>query len=592
VRGNAAPKVETAPPPSPPPPPVDVEAEAAALFADEPKTEEPVEVKNIDLNCPYCDEPIHFPVDLAGKREPCPECKRIIKVPELVKKEPKDWRKADQRGPAGARLPDQPALEGAWGTATAGKVGQETLKQVGLIPTVTPPRTFWQKVRWPATGVSAVLLLTGLSWGGYHWWVQQGIERAVKEAIAYAASPEAEKEAGPIGQAALYLGAGDCYLHGVRGKADSPAINARDQFGAALTTLKKARSSDDRDAILTDLAVILVELGGKEHTPETDKGLRLPWDDTNKLLRASLTLIQNPEARREAVRVVSQRFLARGETQRVLPLVSQVYSTLDDEKAAALCVVGLELFKAGNKDMANKAATDALGLYDEKRDEKKKKAKPPPLRAEVVALSLLLTGKSPKLSKDAEKEDKANERIGQVERLAREQQWDEARRKITGLDELGQFRALLALAAAAVDSKSADAGIDVENALQAAEKLINKPDLSWSLLRLTELALAAGLSEDRVQTLADGIGNRALRGRAQLAVFRARLAKARQPVEEEAADKIEPRSLSSMLAWEELARHNARLSTSWADKVKGWQQPRRAFGSLGAARGMQDRETK
>src|SRR5215813_13689129 len=63
---SAAPKVETAPPPPPPPPrPVDIEAEAAALFADEPKKEEPVEVKSIDLNCPYCDEPIHFPADRA-----------------------------------------------------------------------------------------------------------------------------------------------------------------------------------------------------------------------------------------------------------------------------------------------------------------------------------------------------------------------------------------------------------------------------------------------------------------------------------------------------------------------------------------------
>ncbi|HEY7426280.1 MAG TPA: hypothetical protein VH682_18760, partial [Gemmataceae bacterium] len=534
VRGGA-PKVEIASPPPPPPPPqpVDVEAEAAALFADEPKTEEPVEVKSIDLNCPFCDEPIHFPVDLAGKRAPCSECKRIIKVPELVKKEPKDWRKVDQHGPAGARLPDQPAPEGAWGSTSAGKVGQDTLKKVGVIPTVKPPRTFWQKVRWPVTGVAAVFLLTGLSWGSYRWWVQRGIERAVKEALDYAASPDAEKEAGRLAQAALHLGAGDCYLRGLRGEKDSPAIDARNQFGAALSTLQKAPSSDEGDAVLTDLAVTLVELGGQAHTPETEKGLRIDWNEgPNNLLRATLALIQNPEARREAVRTVSQRLLTRGETQRVLPLVSQVYSTLNEEKAAALAVVGMELFKTDQTAEADKAAEDALKLYDEEKVANGKKKKPLPLRAEVVALSLLLEKKLPKFDKDAD-ENKLNERIGQVEGLARKKLWDEARRKVIGRDELGQFRALLALAVAAVDSKSDDAGEYVENALQAGEKLGNKPELSWSLLRLTELALTAGLSEDRVQTLADGIvANRALRGRAQLAVFRARLEKARQPVEE------------------------------------------------------------
>src|SRR6185312_8728743 len=113
------------------------------------KIEEPVATENIDLNCPYCDEAIHFSVDLAGKKAPCPECKRIIKVPELVKKEPKDWRKADPRGPAGARPTDQPAPEGAWGSVAASAVGKQSLVEAGVIPQKKPPRTLWQKTRWP-----------------------------------------------------------------------------------------------------------------------------------------------------------------------------------------------------------------------------------------------------------------------------------------------------------------------------------------------------------------------------------------------------------------------------------------------------------
>src|SRR5579884_1834436 len=126
----------SAPPEAQAPAPADVEAQAAALFADEPKKEEPAEVKTIDFNCPYCDEAIQLSADLAGKRAPCPECKHIIKVPELVKKDPKDWRKVEARGPSGARLPDQPELEGAWGSRTVGSVGKQSLEEAGVLPKI------------------------------------------------------------------------------------------------------------------------------------------------------------------------------------------------------------------------------------------------------------------------------------------------------------------------------------------------------------------------------------------------------------------------------------------------------------------------
>jgi len=112
------------------------------------------------------------------------------------------------------------------------------------------------------------------------------------------------------------------------------------------------------------------------------------------------------------------------------------------------------------------------------------------------------------------------------------------------------------------------------------------------MLRLTHIALRAGLPEERVQALADRIANRSLRGRAQLALFRSRLAQLKQPVEDNAADKIESRSLGRRLAAEDLARHNTRLNAGWAAAVQEWQQPLKAFGSLGVALGLQDRERK
>ena len=193
-------------------PSADVEAEAAALFADESKSAEPVETKLIDLNCPFCDEPIHFPLDLAGKRAPCPECKNILKVPEPAKKDPKDWRRMETRGPSGARLPDQPEPEGAWGSTTVRGVGKESLEQAGVLPKKELPRTWWQKVRWPVLGVSLVLVLCIGGWMGYRWWGQRAADRALAEALAFAATPEAK----PPVQAALFIGAGEYYLHSPR----------------------------------------------------------------------------------------------------------------------------------------------------------------------------------------------------------------------------------------------------------------------------------------------------------------------------------------------------------------------------------------
>lgn len=588
---NAAPTAPAPPKPPPapakaePPPlpaaPADIEAHAAALFADEPKLAEPAETKTIDFNCPYCDEPIQLSPDLAGKRAPCPECKHIIKVPELVKKDPKDWRQVQARGPSGARLPDQPAPEGAWASTAASTVGRKSLEEAGVIPktVTTRPRTTWQKVRWPVLGVTAVIVLAGSGWFGYRWWAQRGADRALKEALDYAASPEGAKEVGSTGQAALALGAGEYYLSGQRNQA---AKFAREQYGKALNTLRSASEGNERDALLLDLAVAQVELGGGPD--EANKEMRLPWADTQKLLLATLTQVKDAEARQAGIRLVSRRLLERGQGSMVLPLVRQIYTAPDADRAAALSIAGLELLKSGDRPAAEKVAEEAIKMYDGKSR--------PALRAQVVALAMALQMKPPSAGEN--EDDKRNEHLGRVEGLARTEQWDQARQH-AGSNDYGdeaQFQALVAVAAAAVDGKIPTSD-DTEAAIKFAEaKLRDKGELAWSMLRLTHIALRAGLPDDRVQSLADRIANRSLRGRAQLDLFRSRLAQLKQPAEDSAADKIDPRSLARHLAAEDLARHNTRLNAGWAAAVQGWQQPLKAFGSLGVALGLQDRERR
>jgi hypothetical protein len=570
-------QAEAPPKDSPPPQPstTDVEAEAAALFADEPKqVEEPVETGTVDLNCPYCDEAIQFSADLAGKRAPCPECKRVIKVPDLVKKDPKDWRKVEARGPSGARLPDAPGLEGAWGSARAAAVGKQSLVEAGVIPETLPPRTLWQKIRWPVLGLTA-LVLVGLSgWMGYRWWSRRAVGRMLDEVLAYSASTETK----PFDRAALSLETGRYYLNP---KAESPAKNANDHFGKAFVALRAASKSEERDALLTELALAEVEMGGTKE--EADRELAVTWDKTQSLIEAAVREIGDDEARMQALRALSRRLLTRGQSERILPMVHRLYAANDADKAAALAVVAFEFLKAKEQPKAEKAAAESMAIYEGKT--------PPHLRAEVVALAETLQMKKAPKGGDAD-EDKANAHVGKVEGLARRGEWAPARKSAEDntFGETVRFRAQLGLAAAAVDAQIPDT-VDLETAMKSAEAgLAAKPELSWQMYRLIQLGLRTNAPQERIQALADKIGNTALRGRAQLAVFRARIENAQQRIEESAADAIDEKSLSRSLAALEAARINTRLGTDYAAVVQNWPQPRKAFGELGVLRGLQDRE--
>jgi hypothetical protein len=187
--------------------------------------------------------------------------------------------------------------------------------------------------------------------------------------------------------------------------------------------------------------------------------------------------------------------------------------------------------------------------------------------------------------------EKENDLLGQAEGLARQGQWQQARQKAhSAQNPQIKFRALLALAAAAADARSGDSA-DAEAAVRMAQgELQGKVDGPWLLLRLTRVALRSGLGEDKLQGMVTSIPVPGVRGRAQLALLQARLASGRKAVEEAAADKVDPHTLSHALARQQLARHNVRYDGGWAKTVQGWEEPLKAFGSLGVALGLQGGE--
>jgi hypothetical protein len=561
--------------PKPPPGPVDLDAAAADALRDEPKPEAAVASTTIDFNCPMCDTELHLPLDLAGKRSPCPECRRIIKVPEPVKRDPANWRQTTQNLPSAARRPEEKAPEGAWGSATgAATVSRESLQDAGAFPEAKALRTVRQRVTRYATWTAAAIFFTVCAVLVWYKWAQARQEQAVKLALDYAESDPGKSELGVDGRAAIYRLAGE---HALRARQAGCAVEAQDQFHKSLSVLARAGgSATEHDALLQDLAIAEAALGGSPD--EVDAGVKLKWDDAQKEIGASLRGIRDSEAKLEGLREVARLLAGKGQGARATALASSLYSSPNEEKAEALGVVGLELLTADKKELAAKAADQALSLYTAKDR--------PALAPSVVALAMVLGREPPEALKKSKtpSEDEAAKYIGMVEGQARLKQWAEARQNAQGakVESKVRLRALTALAGAALDDKTAGT-TDVDLAIQQAK---GPPPSPWLLLRLARIAARAGVAADSLQSLAAVIPDRELRGRAQLAAFEAQLAQGKASADVKLMDTVEAHTVSAWLAHEEWARHNP----GQVGVVKSWEPANRAFGLLGVALGSQKDE--
>jgi hypothetical protein len=280
-----------------------------------------------------------------------------------------------------------------------------------------------------------------------------------------------------------------------------------------------------------------------------------------------------------------------GQAAQVLPLVSQLYSKQDENRAEALAVTGLLLLTNDQKDQAERALDQALQLYPKK--------KPVPLRSAVVTLAMALKKDPPKAGKEP---GAAEERhIGEAGGLARQGQWDQARQQAQS-DQYGpkiRLRALLAVARAAVDGKAGAADVEAavgmaQNEMAAVQQ--NEPDaaerekIAWELFNLVRLGLHAGMEGERLTGLPRVIADPGMRGWAQLELLRPRLKPGGPGADEAALDQVEHRALAYRLARLDLARYNTRRDSSWAKTVQSWEGPERAFGWLGVALGLEDRD--
>jgi hypothetical protein len=584
-------------------PAVDVEKLAAELFSDAPAQEKVPEAPPIKLNCFYCDEPITFPAELAGKQAPCPSCRRILKVPLPVKQGPKDWRQVEHNGPSAARQ-EQPAnLEGAWGSTTSrSTVSQEALEEAEAIPDVPIPLTQREKFNRALLTALGIFLIVGGPWGGWRLITSNRQDKAFQQALR-AVDKDGKVKLAPETAVVVHRAAGEYFLH------EDDLENAKSHFSSARGRLAQLAAAADHDFLVVDLALSQIDLGGSRQQ-EIDR-VRLKGDDAQKEVRQTLQQLQQAEARFAAARLVARKYLSKAggdaeqrvqAVRRALALARMVSPTSEDVPEM-LARVGLEVLD--DRKQAEEIAGQALRPYQERaeqiakeskqkkdkkaatRDKKDKGVQPLPVVPSLLALLLALdqSGKAAQLMPypaAGQKSIPVESRIGYAQGAAYQGKWSEARRiAVEPGDSLQRVRALVAVAEVAADKGADEARDFVERALTIVEK--ERPLATpWLWRQLVEVGARAGLA-DRIPALAERLAS-SPKEQIRFELLRVRLAQG-GPAELDGLAKCkDPRALAL------LARRCAAQGASSAavKEVAGLDEALRPAGAAGVALGMQD----
>jgi hypothetical protein len=556
--------------PSPPAPGQDAEALAAHFLADEPKVTEE-EPKTIDFTCPYCDEELHLDVELAGKQAPCPECGRIVKVPQLVKQQKADWRGGAAGIPSGARRDTEPAPEGAWGSTTKTVVSGDALEEAGALPSQRrEPVTL---ARWimrgmlaaAAVGVLVVGVLLVISWlGGKR---QEKLLAKAMEALS------ANKVTGASG-AVLHMAAGQYHLRRNEKdsiKPDKGNRGAKNQFEAARNRLRDR--TPDCDALLIELAE--AQLGMAGSPAEVTEGKRVSWADALKEAGLTLLSIREPQQRMQGLRQVTRLLIAKEQA----PLARDLARQLGGPEP--LAVVALEYFRAGQKEDAARFL-ETIKPTLQPRKGPTGKPLPVPLSVDVVALLVVLGDDK---AVPAPKEDTLKDvvLVGKAAGFAWRGQPEEARKLIAKASSaLVRLEALVA----AADAPSADNEAFTADAIALAEKKEGLP--GWLMVRLVREGLHANVPEEKLLGLAQQLAPKdPMRGWVEMPIFRARLARAEGKAEESLLELVDKGTLAHAQACVELARHNTLKDNDTDKAVDKWDEALRPFGYIGVALGLQ-----
>lgn len=336
----------------------------------------------IEVTCMYCDARFRVGSELAGKNAPCPECRKIVKVQAQVKKEPIDWRRPDApQGPSAVRaessLPPALAASGmAAGAATAAPKRPRPPAEEDELE-LLPRFTREQIIHWAIGATVAVGILFGLVWLTLNYLDSRRQRIAIAEALA-AATPEDGQPSilNKIAAAEVYRAAGE---HALRARSAQVAAE-RLRMTRSLLAEESAGAQPTRDALLIDVALLQVDLGGTEDQEISET--HLSWDNTLSEIRQTVSRIVHPDARAVALQEVTRKLIAKEQPLLAISLARQMMPT--EAVPESLAQVGLVLFQNGHRDLAETVADDSLHLYAQLRQLITEQANAKPLDEEEV----------------------------------------------------------------------------------------------------------------------------------------------------------------------------------------------------------------
>ncbi len=560
----------------------DVEALAAAAFAEEERRLADQPVAKIEFVCPMCDEKIAINVALCGKQAPCPECRRIVKVPLLKKEDAKDWRQIDTRATSGIRLNEVKGLEGTWGTDSTAQVSRQALLEAKVIPT-EKERLGWQgwlkrsTIAAVSIGILAIGTVTVLrvtKENKRNWAIHQ-VEAYLKET---------PPKLPPAHLALAHRLTGDYYL-----KQNKPE-DALSQFQTARPLIEQAEAAapTEHDLSLIDLARDQVGLGG--NNAEIDSKVRLKWIPVETELRRTFGKLSTPEGKRIAVRLLTRQLIAHGEGKRG----TELPGSFAEDRAELEALVGLELLHAKMNDEAESMATAAQqALLPMAAPVGKPQPTAPPTPPALLALwyglgqSNKARAAAPEASASAE--TKVMYQLGTIQGLGLEGKWQPARAAIQELPTAAyRVQALADLAEIAADADQKDeAKAMVEDAAKQVEAEKGKDMSGWAIWRLAELAGALGSGETG-QILARNIADPALRQQALVDLLPATTLP--DQLETALGAAVDKNSLAYALALSKACQRQASQGDAAAlqKAIGGWEPEKlRPFGYLGLALGLQ-----
>lgn len=344
----------------------------------------------------------------------------------------------------------------------------------------------------------------------------------------------------PLVNAEIYRAIGELYL------GRNKAVEALDNF-------RKARNEPNAPAIendlfLTKLALSLLELGGTEE--QTIAKARLEWKtDVKKQLDQTVTAIASQEGRLICLREINTQLLARGQTELASGLANPFVT--DPKNSPYMAQVFAVLY------VTNPKVADGLPL------------------------------KMPDLDKGPVD---SIPRLAFVEGLARKGDYPKALAlaQAKGLAEHRMDSCLAAAAIARADSKEKETPF-LEEAFKISEEMKAKKDRpsNWQLVYLAQVAAGTSAS-DKAKVEVKQIESVSTRSLAQLYLLSGQWSVSGSRAEPASLDELDEKDGSiRALAWEELARHNARIG---AGKTETTDENYKPMVFLGAALGEKDRK--